>query len=66
MLLMASCSEDIGGNLSPENGEAVEISSVSARIGTVSTRASATGIYIGRDEFTAGDKMTLTDIRRSS
>ncbi len=65
LLLMSSCSEDSGDNSSPENGGAVEISSVSARIGEASTRASVGGIYIGRDAFVAGDRMTLTDIRRT-
>lgn len=66
LLLMSSCSEDIGDNSSPENGGAVEIKSVSARIGEASTRASVGGIYIGRDAFVARDRMTLTDIRRTS
>lgn len=66
LLLMSSCSEDSGDNSSPENGGAVEIRSVSARIGEASTRASVGGIYIGRDAFVAGDRMTLTDIRRTS
>lgn len=65
LLLMSSCSEDSGDNSSPENGGAVEISSVSARIGEASTRASVGAIYIGRDAFVAGDRMTLTDIRRT-
>ena len=66
LLLMSSCSEDSGDNSSPENGGAVELRSVSARIGEASTRASVGGIYIGRDAFVAGDRMTLTDIRRTS